>query len=94
VFQLFVHYPLSPEYYIDAPIDNPNISDSNVDLGHEVKMFNMFGGNVDNFLSLQYVCRYDAFLDPHCMYLADKLEKSCGTLSLLSVFIFLLVLHC
>ena len=64
-----------PEYSLDAPIDNPKICDSNVSLGHEVKMFSMLDGNVDNFLSLGCVCRYDAFLDPHCIYLVDKPTK-------------------
>jgi len=39
-----------PEYYLDAPIDNLKICDSNVDLGFVDNMFNMLGGNVDNFL--------------------------------------------
>ena len=43
---------LSLEYYIDIPIDKAKISDPNVDLGYKDKMFNMFGGNVDNFVSL------------------------------------------
>jgi len=35
---------VSPECSIDAPIDNPKICDSKVDLGHAGKMFNMLGG--------------------------------------------------
>jgi len=66
---------VSPEYSLDAPTDNIKIFDSNVDLGHEVKMFNMLGENVDNFLSLGYFCGYDASLDPCCMYLVDKARK-------------------
>ena len=65
---------ISPEYSLDTPI-NPKICDSNVDLGHEVKMFNMLGGNVDNFLSLGYFCGYDASLDPYCIFLVDKPRK-------------------
>ena len=37
---------LSPEYYFEAPIENPMFSDSNVDLGREENMFNMLSGNV------------------------------------------------
>ena len=44
----------SPEYYIDVPIDNPMICNGNVDLGYENNMFNILGGNVDNFVSLGY----------------------------------------
>jgi len=80
----------SLEYYIDIPINNPKICDSNADLGHAGKMFNMLSGNVDNFFSLGYFCGYDASFDPYCMYLVDKPKKSCGTLSLLSILIFLL----
>jgi len=67
--------PLFPEYYIDAPIDNPKICNSNVDLGHAVKMFNMLGVNVDNFLPLGYFCEYDASFDPYGMYLVDAPRK-------------------
>ena len=48
--------PISPEYSLDVPIDNPKICDPNIDLGYEDKMFNMLGENVDNFLSLGYLC--------------------------------------
>ena len=80
---------ISPEYSLEAPIRNPKICDSNVDLGHAVKMFNMLGGNIDNFLSLGYFCGYDASLDAYCIFLVDKPRKTCGTLSLLSLLIFL-----
>ena len=56
---------ISPEYYIDEPISHPKICDSNVDFGHEVKMFNMLGGNVNNVLFLGCFCGYDASLDPY-----------------------------
>jgi len=65
----------SLEYSLDMPIENPKICDSNVDLGHEVKMFNMLGGNIDNFLSLGYFCGYEPSLDPYSMHLMDKLRK-------------------
>ena len=35
-------------------------------------MFNMLGGNVDNFLSLGYFYGHDASLDPYCIYLVDE----------------------
>jgi len=66
---------ISLEYSLDAPIDNPNICDTNNDLGYEDNMFSMLGENVDNFLSLGYFCVYDASLDPYCMYLVDKPRK-------------------
>jgi len=67
--------PLSPEYYIDVPIDNPKICDSNVYLGHASKTLNLLGGNVDSFLSLGYFCGYDASLDLYCIFLVDKPRK-------------------
>ena len=57
------------------PIDNFEICDSNVDLGHEDNMFHMLGGNNDNFKSLGYLSGYDAALDPCCTYLVDKPRK-------------------
>ena len=35
----------------------------------------MLGGNVDNFPSLRYFCRYDASLEPYCIFLVDKPRK-------------------
>jgi len=53
IFHLFVDYPQCPRSNsLDAPINNPKICDSHVDLGREVKMFNMPGGYVNNFLFL------------------------------------------
>jgi len=66
---------ISLEYSLDAPIDNPKIYDSNVDLGYAGKMFNMLVENVDNFLSLGYFSGYNASFDPYCMYLVDKPRK-------------------
>jgi len=60
-----------PEYCIDVPINNHMICDAIVDLGYEDKMFNMFGGNVDKFMSLGYFSGYNASLDPYFMYLVD-----------------------
>ena len=48
----------------------------NVDMGHENNLFNVLGGNNDNFKSLSYLSGYDAALDPYCTYLG----KSCGIL--------------
>jgi len=42
----------SPKYFNDMPIKTPMIFDANIDLGYEVNMFNMLGGNAKNFLSL------------------------------------------
>jgi len=64
-----------PEHSLDAPIDNPKICDSKVHLGHAGNMFNMFGGNVDNFLSLGYFCGYDASRDLYCIFPVDKPRK-------------------
>jgi len=47
----------SPEYYIDKPIDNPMICDANVDLGYKDNLFNILGGNVDDYPSLGYFRR-------------------------------------
>jgi len=65
----------SPEYYIDTRIENLMIFGANVDLGSMNNMFNMLGGNVDNFHSLGYFCGYDASVDPYCILLVDKHRK-------------------
>jgi len=65
----------SLEYYIDKPIENPMIFYANHDLGYEDNMFNMFGENVDNFMSLGYFSGYNTSLDPNCMYLVDAPGK-------------------
>ena len=59
-----------PKYYINEPISNPMIFDANNDL------VNMVSENVDNFLSVGYFCRYDASLDPYCIFLVDKPGKT------------------
>ena len=69
---------ISSEYSLEVPIDNPKICDSKVDLGHAGKMFNMLGGNVDNFLSLGYFWGYDASLGPYCIFLVDAPRKIIG----------------
>jgi len=65
----------SLDFYIDMPIENPMICDANNGLGYENIMFNMLGGNVDNFISLGYFYGYDASFDPYSMYLVDKPRK-------------------
>ena len=75
VFPTCSQPPISPEYSLDAPIDNPKICDSIVHLGYKGKMFNMLGENVVNFLSLGYFCAYDASLDPYCIFLVDAPRK-------------------
>jgi len=80
---------LSPEYTYDLPVDNFEICDSNVDMGYVDNMFHILGGNVETFQSIGNFSGYNAVLDPYCINLVDKLEKSCGTLSLFSLMIFL-----
>ena len=72
----------SPKYYLDVPIDNCEICDSNVDLGYEDNTLNMLGGILDNFLSLGYFSGCDAS-NPYYIYLVDKPKKSYRPLSLL-----------
>jgi len=43
---LFSVPALSLEYYIDVPIENPIICDTDVDLGYECNMLDVFGGSV------------------------------------------------
>jgi len=56
-------------------IDNPIICDAASDLGCKDNMFDVLGGNVDNFLFIGYLSGYDASLDPYCMYLGNKHKK-------------------
>jgi len=58
-----------------VPIDNFEICNSNVDWGRENNMFNILGGNVETFESLDYFSGYDAALAPYCIYLVDKPRK-------------------
>ena len=50
---------ISPEYSLDAAVDNHKICDSNVDLGYEDNTFDVHGEKVDNFISLAYLRGYD-----------------------------------
>jgi len=79
----------SPKLDFDVPIDNFKISDSNVDLGHEDNVFNILGGNLENYESLGCLSGYDVALDPYCIYLVDKPKKPCGILSWIFLLIFL-----
>jgi len=58
-----------------VPIDNLEICDFNVDMGHENNLFNVLGGNNDNFESLGNFSGYDVVLDPYCMNVVDMLRK-------------------
>jgi len=51
------------------------ICDSNVDLGYEDNMFNMLGGNIDDYVSLDYFRGYDPSIDPYCLHLEDLFRK-------------------
>jgi len=72
---VYLQPPLSPKYYLDMPINNPMICNANVDLGYEDSMFDMLGGNIDNFKSLGYFSKHNASPDPYCMYLVDPPRK-------------------
>ena len=65
----------SSELAFDVPNDVSEITDSNVDLGHESHMLNLLGGNNENFESLGYFRGYDAALDPYCIDLVDLPRK-------------------
>ena len=58
-------YP-SPQCDIDVAIDNYMICDATMDLSNEDNVFDMLGGNVDDYLSLGYLRWYDPPLDPYC----------------------------
>ena len=44
-------------------------------MGHDNNMFNMLGGNVENFECLGYLSGYNVALDPYCIYLVDQRRK-------------------
>jgi len=50
ILPMYLQPSPSLEYYINVPIDNAMICDANVNFGYEDNMFNMLGGNVDNFM--------------------------------------------
>ena len=65
----------SPEYYLDEPINNFLICDANIDFGYENNMFSMLGGNVDDYVFLDYFRGYDPSIDPYCVCLEDPPTK-------------------
>ena len=54
----------SPKYFIDMPIENPMIFDSNVDLGHVDNMFSMLGGSLNNYMPMGCFSVYNPSIDP------------------------------
>jgi len=84
----------SPELDFDVPIDNLEICDLNVDMGHENNLFNVLVGNNDNFESLGNFSGYDAALDPYCMNLVDMPRKIVWTPFFTFSFDFLWLLLC
>jgi len=62
-------------FYCNLPIDNHMIRDATSDLGYEDNMFDVFDGNIDNFLSLGYFSGYDASVGRYYIYLVDKPKK-------------------
>ena len=87
-YYVFIAF-IIPELDFDVPIDKFKLCDFNVDLGYDDHMFHMLGGNVENFEFLGSLCRYNAALDSYCIELVDMPRKSCGTLSLIFLLIFL-----
>jgi len=74
------HSSSSPKYTYDVPHDISELIESNIEMGHEKYMFNVLGGNVENFESLGYFRGYDATLDPYCVGLVDLPRKiMCNT---------------
>ena len=51
------------------------IFDANADLGYEVSMFNMLGGNDNNFVSLGYFSKYNASFNLYYMYIVAEPSK-------------------
>ena len=76
------------------PIDNYGILDSNGDLGRKDNIFDMLGGNLDNFLSLSYLSGYDASFDLYCIYLGHKRKKILWNTFLIFLLIFLWLFLC
>jgi len=66
---------ISPKYSLDAPIDNPKICDSNVDLSYEDSDFSVLGGNVDDYVSLGCFRGYDPSIDPYCVCIGGLPRK-------------------
>jgi len=75
VYLMFSQPSFSPEHYFDVPIDNFKLCDFNVHMGNEDNTLNALGGNLETFESLGNFSRYDAALDPYCIYLVEKHGK-------------------
>ena len=69
VSPMFLQPSPSPKYYIDVPINNSMICDT--DLGCENNVFEVLGGNTDNFVSLAYFSGFNAYLGPYYIYLEE-----------------------
>ena len=65
----------SPDYYLDVPINYRMIVNANNDLGYENNMFDVLGGNANNFVSLGYFRGCDPSIDPHCVWLGELPKK-------------------
>ena len=65
----------SHEYYTDVPSD-PMICDANAHLGYDNNMFDVLGGNADNFMSLGHFSGYNTSIDAYCMYLMNAPKKN------------------
>jgi len=65
----------SPELDLDVPNDILKLCEYNIDLGPKNNMFNLLGGNVENFESLGSLCGYDATFDQYCIDIEDKPRK-------------------
>ena len=64
-----------PKYFIDRPIENLTIFDTNVDFGYENNVFDILGGNTDNYVSQGYLRGHDPSIDPHCVCLHELPKK-------------------
>jgi len=51
------------------------IYDAAMDLGYKANMFNMLGGNVDDYVSLGYFSGYDPSIDPYYVCTEDLPKK-------------------
>jgi len=75
--------------YFDAPKDDPTICDSNVGLGRKDNMFDVLGGSVGHFRSeVTLVGRMTPLTHIPYTWWTSR-GKSYGTLSWISLFIFL-----
>ena len=59
------------KYCIDAPIGNNMIFEATMDSGYEDNVFDLLGGNVDDYAFLGYLRGYSPFINPHSVDLAN-----------------------